>query len=265
MLPANPRLSKLRLTAAAISAVLLLANHIPQAAAREGITASITPAYYTGKYNTNSNTDVLYVPLAFKYETGNVYLKVTVPYIRVHSQQGVIIVGGIVVGTGGVPTTQSGLGDIWLEGRYRIKLDNKGNSVSPYVKIKLGTASQAKGLGTGANDIEFGGWFRTRIGKRFFPFAQLGYRIHGQTTGIVLNDYMTYMAGSSYIVNADNIATLLWAGHQSAQPGLQAASTIIGAWNVRVRRDSDLQVFGLFGLSNGSPDYGGGLSYMYHF
>jgi hypothetical protein len=265
MLPVKTRSSGLRIAAFCLSMLTGLLIHAPEAAARDGITASITPSYYSGNYGTNSTTDILYIPLDVRAQTGDLTLKATIPYIRVHSQ-GAVIAGGAVVGnTGGQPTTRSGLGDIWLEARYRIKLDNNGNSVSPYAKLKLGTASRAKGLGTGANDVEFGGRFRTRIGARTFPFAQLGYRIHGQAAGIVLNDILTYQAGFSYLVNADNIATLLYAGHESSQPGLAAASEIIGAWNVRAARNTDLQVFALLGLSSGSPDYGGGLSYLYHF
>ncbi|HXH63974.1 MAG TPA: hypothetical protein VNH42_00525 [Mariprofundaceae bacterium] len=265
MHPVKTRLSSPRIAAVWAGVLMCMFSHAPQAVAREGITAGITPSYYSGKYGTNNTTDILYVPLDIKADTGNLTLKVTIPYIRVHSQ-GAVIAGGAVIGnTGGQPTTRSGLGDIWLEARYRIDLDNRGNSISPYAKVKFGTASRANGLGTGANDVEFGGRFRARVGDRFFPFAQLGYRIHGQAANLVLNDILTYQAGFSYLVNVDNVATLLYAGHESSQPGLAPASEIIGAWNVKAGRDTDLQVFGLVGLSNGSPDYGGGLSYMYHF
>jgi hypothetical protein len=261
-----PMQSPLRAAAAGLAMLLALFLQPPQVQAQDlHITAGITPSYFSGSYGTNFRTDIFYLPLDLEAKTGNLTLKATIPYIRVHSQ-GAVIAGGAVIGTtGGQPTTRSGLGDIWLEARYRIKLDNQGDSISPYAKLKLGTASRANGLGTGANDVEFGGRFRTRIGERFFPFAQLGYRIHGQAAGIVLDDVLTYQAGVSYLVNAANIATLLYAGHESTQPGLAPASEIIGAWNFRVRRDTDLQAFGLLGLSNGSPDYGGGLSYMYHF
>jgi hypothetical protein len=256
----------LRAAATGLTILLALFLRSPQAQAQDlRLTAGITPSYFSGSYGTNFRTDIFYLPFDLRADTGNLTLKATIPYIRVHSQ-GAVIAGGAVVGTtGGQPTTRSGLGDIWLEGRYKIRLDNQGNSVSPYVKLKLGTASRAKGLGTGANDVEFGGRFRTRIGERFFPFAQLGYRIHGNVPGIVLDDILTYQAGVSYVVNAANVATLLYAGHESTQPGLAPASELIGAWNFRIRRDTDLQAFGLVGLSNGSPDYGGGLSYMYHF
>jgi|GEM_PF-765301 len=258
--------STLLAAAAGLTMLLSLFMHVPQARAQDTrITASITPSYYSGTYGTNTRTDIFYLPLNFLARTGNLTLKATIPYIRVHSQ-GAIIAGGAVVGnTGGQPTTHSGLGDIWLEARYRIPLDNQGNSVSPYVKLKLGTASKSQGLGTGANDIEFGGRFFTHIGKRFYPFAQIGYRILGQSAGITLNNIMTYRAGFSYVVDAKNIGTLLYDGHASSQPGLAPASELIGAWNYRIRRDSDLQAFGLLGLSNGSPDYGGGISYLYHF
>jgi len=264
MIPSQKQ-STLLATVAGLTMLLSLSMHATQAHAQETrITASITPSYYSGTYGTNTRTDIFYLPLNFLARTGNLTLKATIPYIRVHSQ-GAIIAGGAVVGTGGQARTTSGLGDIWLEARYRIRLNNQGTSVAPYVKVKLGTASKSKGLGTGANDYEFGGRFITRIGRRVYPFAQIGYRILGSSAGLALNNFMTYRVGVSYVVDARNIGTLLYDGHQSSQPGLAAASELIGAWNYRIRRDSDLQAFALLGLSSGSPDYGGGISYLYHF
>lgn len=229
------------------------------------LTASVTPSYYSGTYGTATRTDIFYVPFDLRANTGNWTLKATVPYIRVHSH-GALIAGGTVVGTtGGKATTHSGLGDIWLQGRYKIRLDDRGESISPYVKVKLGTASRAQGLGTGANDYEYGGILHLRAGSRLFPFAQLGYRVRGQATGFTLNNGLVYQAGASYLVDAANIATVLYAGHASSQPGLAAASELIGAWNYRWRYDSEFQAYGLLGFSTGSPDYGGGLSYLYHF
>jgi hypothetical protein len=229
------------------------------------LTASVMPSYYSGTYGTNTRTDIFYVPLDMQAKTGNWTLKLTVPYIRVHSH-GAIIAGGAVVGTtNGAATTHSGLGDIWLQGRYKIHLDDRGDSISPYLKYKFGTASRTQGLGTGANDYEYGGILHLRAGAHLFPFAQLGYRVHGQAPGYTLNDTLTYQAGASYFVNPANIATLMYAGHSASQPRLQAASMAIGAWNYRSGEHTELQAYGLLGFSTGSPDYGGGLSYMYHF
>ncbi len=249
---------------AALIAMLLLPLSVQAQAPR--ITASLTPSYYSGTYGTGSRTDIFYLPLDVQAKTGNLTLKVTVPYIRVHSH-GAIIAGGTVVGTtaNGKATTHSGLGDIWLQARYKIHLDDRGESISPYLKYKFGTASRAQGLGTGANDYEYGGILHLRAGTRLYPFAQLGYRVRGQATGFVLRNTLTYQAGTSYLVNARNIATVLYAGHGSSQPSLQPASMAIGAWNYRLRPDSEFQAYGLLGMSTGSPDYGGGLSYLHHF
>jgi len=248
---------------AALAGLILMA---PATQAQEPrVTASIAPSYYSGTYGTNSRTDIFYLPLDFRADIGAWTLKATVPYIRVHSR-GALIAGGTVVGTtGGRPTTHSGLGDIWLQARYKIRLDDHGESISPYLKVKLGTASRTKGLGTGANDYEYGGILRLRAGNRIFPFAQVGYRVRGQATGFTLNDGLIYQGGASYLVDSANIATLLYAGHASSQPGLQAASEIIGAWNYRHSHDWEFQGYGLLGLSTGSPDYGGGASAIYHF
>lgn len=262
MIPAT----KLR-AAAGITAAIAICAFSAQAMAKPQqtrITASITPSYFSGNYGTNSRTDIFYLPFELKADTGNLSLQATIPYIRVKSQNAVIAGGAVVGNAGGQPRTRGGLGDIWLGASYRFRLDHD-DVFTPYVKVKFGTASRSQGLGTGANDVEFGAKYRTRVAHDYYPFARLGYRIHGHAAGLVLRDYFTYSVGLSYASDLDDIVTLLYAGHQSSQPGLAPASELVGGWNHRVQDNFNVQLFALLGLSNGSPDYGGGLGLKYRF
>jgi len=251
-----------------LSAAILLNGNSAFAAKATGptITVASIPSFFTGTFGTNTRTNITYIPNYIKYKIDDISLKLTIPFIIVQSN-GAAVSGGTVIGTGkGASKTKSGLGDVWLEGKYTLHhvLDASFDLV-PYSKIKFGTASKTKGLGTGENDYEFGMGVRTRFAARWFPFARVGFRFVGQPAGRVLDDILTYRGGVSYALDRTNVFTVLFSGRQASQPGFASAAEIIAAWNYNIQPNMGLQVFGDKGLSNGSPDYGVGGGLTYHF
>jgi len=235
-------------------------------AEQASISVSAAPSFFTGTFGTNTTTNITYIPTYIKYKLHNISLKLTVPYIIVQSN-GAAVSGGTVIGTGkGVSRTSSGLGDVWLEGKYTLHhvLDSSFD-LTPYSKIKFATASKAKGLGTGENDVELGLGVRTHVSSQWFPFARVGYRFVGQPAGRVLNDILTYRSGVSYAWDRENVFTVMFSGREASQPGFSNAADIIVAWNYKLKENMGLQLFGDKGLSNGSPDYGIGAGFSYHF
>jgi len=260
--------SMVRIISALSFVVFLLYGNLAFAAKAVGptITVASVPSFFTGTFGTKTRTNITYIPNYIKYKIADISLKLTVPFIVVQSN-GAVVSGGTVIGSGkGTSKTESGLGDVWLEGKYTLHhvLDTSFDLV-PYSKIKFGTASSTKGLGTGKNDYEFGMGIRTRFASQWFPFARVGYRLVGQPTGRVLNDIVTYRGGISYAMDRANVLTVLFSGRQSSQPGFASAAEIIAAWNYKIQPSMGLQVFGDKGLSNGSPDYGvgGGLTFRF--
>ncbi|MDQ6959990.1 MAG: hypothetical protein Q9M27_03085 [Mariprofundaceae bacterium] len=259
---------KRRIISTLLFATLLFGGNPAFAAKAAGLTFTIgsTPSFFTGTFGTTTRTNITYIPNYIKYKIDDISLKVTIPFIVVQSN-GAAVSGGTVIGTGkGASKTESGLGDVWLEGKYTLHhvLDTAFDFV-PYSKIKFGTASRTKGLGTGENDYEAGMGVRTRFAGQWFPFARVGYRFVGQPVGRVLDDILTYRGGVSYAIDRANVLTVLFSGRQASQPGFASAAEIIAAWNYKIQPALGLQVFGDKGLSNGSPDYGvgGGLTYRF--
>ena len=229
-------------------------------------TVGVEPAYYEGTYGTSATTRIYYLPFYVEYQQNNLELKATVPLLAVHSS-GTVLSGGAVVGNRGTTTsrTQSGLGDIWLEARYRIRGTGSAPDVLPYAKIKLGTASRSSGLGTGSNDYEGGVGFEWSVGTSMFPFADIGYRFVGSAPGIVLQDIATYDAGISARVDSRDFLTGMFSGHGSEQPGFPGAADAIVAWNYNPQPDRGYQVYLDKGLSNGSPAWGIGFGVQRRF
>lgn len=221
----------------------------------------IQPSYFTGDYGTGTTTKITYVPVYAKYKTGNLSLKLTVPYISVKSS-GALVSGGTVIGTGtgGTVKRKSGLGDVWTEGRYRIRGIGNAPDVSPYAKIKFGTASHSDGLGTGENDYEGGVGLDWVVGRTVFPFLELGYRFVGSPPGKNLRNIATYDGGVTYKADERNFLTGIYAGHQSTETGFANASDLLVAWNHDTRPGNGFQIYLDKGLSDGSPKYGVGVS-----
>ncbi|HLQ25244.1 MAG TPA: hypothetical protein VK138_05120 [Acidiferrobacterales bacterium] len=223
----------------------------------------IAPSYSEGDYGAASTTKIDYVPVYLKYQADDLSLKLTVPYISVESA-GAVVSGGTVIGkpgTGGRRTTatESGLGDIWLEGRYRLHGSGAAPDVIPYAKVKFGTASRGKGLGTGENDYEAGVGLEWAVGTKTFPFVDVGYRVLGQLPGVTLQDFATYDAGAMLKVDNKNFLTGMFAGHGSAVAGQAGAADLVVAWNHSLRPAAVLQAYFDKGLSDGSPNYAVGV------
>jgi hypothetical protein len=245
-----------------VSAALLassVASPVWGAEQTSSLSLGVQPSYFSGDYGTSTNTKITYVPVYAKYKTGNLNLKLTVPYISVESS-GALVSGGTVIGsgTGSTVKRKSGPGDIWAEGRYRYRGTGNTPDVSPYAKIKFGTASRADGLGTGETDYEGGLDFEWAVGMDVFPFLEIGYRFVGSPPGKNLQNITTYDGGVTYKVDEVDFLTGIYSGHRSTETGFANASDLLVAWNHETRPGSGFQFYFDKGLSDGSPKYGVG-------
>ena len=257
----RPGHALLAVIASSVAAGPALADNPPSS-----VTLGVTPSYYQGTYGTNTTTKIFYVPFWAKLKVDEFSFKLTVPLISVQSA-GALVSGGTVIGSGGAKnvTTNSGLGDVWAEGSYRFRGTGNAPDISPYLKIKFGTASYSKGLGTGQNDYEPGVGFEWAVGTSIFPFADVGYRIVGSPPGISLRNIATYDGGMTYKLDRSNFLTGMFAGHEATQAAFASTADLIVAWNYYTRPGSGFQVYVDKGLSNGSPDYGVGVGVQTRF
>ena len=222
------------------------------------------PSYYQGHYGTRHTIGIFYDPTYLQYRTPGLRVKLTVPYISVANLPvGAKLTNATLAARtqSGRTTSASGLGDIWLATHVTV-LPERGlrPAVVPYLKIKFGTASVRKGLGTGRNDYELGVGLDTTIGTNVFPFAHIGYRFVGSPPGQGLRNIATYDAGVSIDTTARNVVTAMYAGAQSEQAGYAGPSDAILAWNYDVTAaGSGVQVYFDKGLSHGSAGLGGGV------
>lgn len=250
--------------AAVLAACLLTTGivHAQESAFKLGISGN----YSTGDYGTGKDVDIWSVPITANYETGRWNLGLTVPFISIKSA------GDVVGGTDGpivtkkkkvagstARTTESGLGDVVGSVGYAVLTGNDG---FPFVeligKVKFPTASESNGLGTGEFDYTAQIDLSQTFGK-VTPFGTLGYRFLGEPSGTDLDNTFFASVGVGYAFN-NSISVGVAVDYSQATTGgttdaLEASPYV--TWDVTDRWG--LLFYGLLGLSNGSPDNGGGV------
>ncbi len=124
----------------------------------EGLTTlGVGADYSSGNYGASERTEIFYVPVTAKHETGRWALKLVVPYIRITGPSNVIgAAEGLVTlpGAGAVRRTETGLGDVVASAFYNALSERDASfGLDIGTKIKFGTADDSRGLGTGKNDF----------------------------------------------------------------------------------------------------------------
>jgi hypothetical protein len=161
--------------------------------------------YSSGKYGQTEDTKITYVPFTGKYEVDRWTFKATVPYIQIEGPANVTPDSRIVVnGVRPVRSKESGLGDTVLGASYNAVANlEKQLYVDVGGKVKLPTADEAKGLGSGKTDYSlYTDVFKTQGNLTWL--GTLGYKVFGDPTGVNLNNVFYGSAGLSYKLSSND-------------------------------------------------------------
>jgi len=215
--------------------------------------------YNTGKYGGTQSTDILYVPVTGRYQAKSWTLKLTVPYLQISGPSNVIngvgLTGAAITNTS---TTRSGLGDVIAAATHNAY--NGGASgllVNLTGKVKFGTASSSKGLGTGKNDYALQSEAYQVTGN-LTSFGTLGYKVHGAPVGYTLNNVFYGSLGGSYKFDQEtNGGMMLNLAQKTTMRGSSHVEAIFFASH---KLDKNLKVQGyvLKGFTRSVPNWGAG-------
>lgn len=248
---------------AAVASVLALA------ARAEGLTLGTGLDYTSGKYGSSEKTDILYVPFYARYETGRALFRVTVPYVRITGPGNVLGAGADRVtlpGRAGPRRTESGLGDIVASAFYSVLSERSAAiGLDLGVKVKLGTADETKGLGTGENDYSLQADLFKPLGGGYTLFGSLGHRWYGDPPGINLKNVFYGSLGASYRFSAERSAGVVYDYRPAIISGGGEISELTAYLSQRLSREWKLQPYALLGFGRASPDYGVGLQIAYSY
>lgn len=242
-----------------------------------------------GSFGTDSTSSYASVPLIVDwFPSERLDLELIVPLIYQRTKNtGMAAIGGVtkstarrsmggqysytggstaLAGGGTVGESEFGLGDITLTGGYALMQDSDTTpQFRPTLYVKFPTADDAKGLGTGKFDLGAGLSLSKWLGN-WQPFAEGRYIIQGASQGDTeaLN-FLTTDAGVAYSWS-DTFLTSVYARFGSRLfEGMSAPleARLKTVWRFGERLYTEAYV--LKGLSDGSPDYGGGFAVFREF
>jgi hypothetical protein len=219
--------------------------------------------FSSGTYGADKPTEVLYVPITLQATKGPWTLKADVAWLRVAGPA--LLLDGSAVGTVPVRTSgsASGPGDINLYARYSVEaLYDNNLFVDITGRVKIPTASFAKGLGTGEWDQSVQLDIASVFGN-VVPFAAIGYRFTGEPEGFALRDVVYGTLGVQYTWSPTFATGIFYDVRQSSIPTAAAPQEGTAYANFKLSDRLSLNVYGVLGFSKNSPDAGGGTFLTY--
>ena len=216
--------------------------------------------YSSGDYGTGTNTRITTLAATGRYEAGAWVYKASVPYVEISGDSSVIPGVGSVRGGQAPARSESGLGDIVLSATYAAYYDKASTlGIELTGKVKLATADESKGLGTGEHDFAFL-LDAYRTFDRVTGFGGIGYHILGDAPGLPLDNVWSANLGASYKLDERDSAGAMLEGRQRVTRGASPQRELVGFFVRKLDRAWKAQTYALIGLANGSPDWGVGLS-----
>ena len=238
-----------------------------------------------GTFGTGFNSTYITAPLvADWFPTERLDLELTVPllYQRTGSTGHAVLgtgmqgaaksvargtmMGGGSGGGSGLFGGDYGVGDITLTSGYTVLMESdSAPRIRPTLYLKFPTASESKGFGTGKFDVGGGVAVSKWLGS-WQPFAEGRYVVQGAAhdeTGAL--NFVTADAGAAYSWN-ETLVTSAYARFgsrlfDSLSAPLEARLKTVWRFGERTY----IEAFALKGFSDGSPDYGGGISLFREF
>ncbi|MCH8203348.1 MAG: transporter [Proteobacteria bacterium] len=257
-----------RLTAAVALGGLFLTSHFPvQAWAQSDgteISFSAGVSYLTGDFGADQDTDIFFAPATIQFTGDRFRFVGTVPYIRIEGPG--IVVGGpggpIIIGSPGAGvTTESGIGDVVLSAYYLI---DPGSEAMPYFEIggtvKLPTANENKGLGTGKTDFAAHLDIFKELDGGTTPFATIGYRFRGDPQGLNLKNSVYASAGASFPVSEALKAGVSFEYEQKSIAGVDDLFEIVPFLSWQATDSLRFDFYASVGLTDSAADFSAGLS-----
>lgn len=235
----------------------------------DGLSLSVGLEFDSGNYGTEDTTETWRVPFGLEFRKGQYFTGFTIPYISSESTGTLTVSGTSGSGmrsrnTSTSSTTvskASGMGDLNVYAGYNFLPDDGGNTVYHVTaRVKLGTADEDKGLGTGENDYAVEAGTLTRM-VNSNVFASIGYQFTGDSSTTDYDNVLYVRLGASISKPERRQLGAILDYTQAATPGFDDSIELTGFMNIILPDKNNLYFYVLGGLSDSSPDYGAGVNY----
>ena len=219
--------------------------------------------FSSGKYGQSEATKIKYIPFTGKYEYDRWLIKLTIPWVEIDGSSGAT--GGeskvILERNTNKHTRESGLGDIVSSITYTAFESNEYKFIlDAGAKVKFGTASVSKGLGSGENDYAFQLDAYKTLDKLTF-MSTVGYRVIGNpgNSEYSLQNVWFGSMGAAYRIDAKNSAGLFVDLREAAWEYNTNIREYTVYYSHRFNSTYNLQSYITTGDTTSSVDFGAGI------
>ncbi len=229
--------------------------------------------YQEGDYGTPESTSLLRIPFGVTYRKTNFSLFASMPLLFASSDGDIITSNKTsspkttesVSPSGKGRQTVEGIGDMVLSASYYFTADLRSEtSYRLTASLKLGTADESEGLGTGENDLLIEGGAVKNFDE-YILSGTLGYEINGDSPVFNYNDVWYGTVGlTKQLAMKKQIGSLLY--FSQAQTDVSDAPLELSVfYSQPVAKTRAVYFYLSKGLSNGSPDFslGGTIQFYY--
>ena len=233
-------------------------------AADEKLIVNLGLDFSSGDYGGQTRTDTWALPISLKYRTNDWSVRISTAWLRVQGD-GNVTPDGDPLSTTGSTSINEGMSDITAGMTYNL-VDERAAwaGVDITGKIKFGTASTEKSLGTGKNDYTLQGEVFKPLGN-WMPYLNLGYKWKGDPDAIEYRNVWLGSVGADYRLTS----TLSLGGSYDWQQAVtrtgSATSETLLYLNFRLSAASRLNLYAVGGFSQASPDWGSGMTLSHRF
>lgn len=236
-----------------------------QAPAR--VTLRMGVGYDQGDFGTGEISRAAYLPVSVRFAANRFDLTVASSFARIDTSDGVRLIDGVPTRTGtGVPLQESGIGDTVVRSRFFVwdNADSDWPSVTPFVRVKIPTAREELGLGTGKTDVGFGVEVDKRLNK-IFVFGDLGYTVTGKVPGLDLRNRPAAGFGVGKQLSESTTISGMIDWRRAIVDGNPNPAELSGVLNYKLNPSVTLSPNAFVGLTKGSSDFGLGLQMSFRF
>ncbi len=215
--------------------------------------------YSSGKYGDAKRTSILFIPYRAGYKQGNWSGQVSVSWVSIDGP-GTVLEGGVVLPSGGGATRrESGVGDTWLALAYDVEdFPAKLGFLDVVGKLKVPTADEDKGLGTGEFDEVLQLDHMYPMG-RLTPMTTLAYKKRGDPPSGDLKDTVYCSVGADWRQTRNFHVGASLDYQQASVDGVDDPLDLFAYMNYKHSVRWTVLPYLYVGLSKGSADLGGGI------
>jgi hypothetical protein len=216
------------------------------------------PVYFSGDFGSDVQTDILYLPFIFTARTEASEFRITLPFLSIRTDEPVTFAGGEVIRRGaGNPATESGPGDLVVQGeRFFVQGDERRPWISGIFRLKVPTADESRGLGTGEFDYGPGAAILQPAGRSLSLFGQALYVVRGDPAGADFRNTLWISAGAQRTISESSSFSLSFEDRQSVVRGRREIRDLSLGYDRRLSPAITLRSALFVGLSDTAEDWG---------